>query len=77
MKSGKWAPSLCRRFEGSEPLPSLLHCWRGETVRGSLGERSLRGLPCPLSSQRSLCPRRGGGWVQRLDSQIGSISWQS
>ena len=44
---GKWAPSLCRRFEGSKPLSSLLHCWRGETVRGSLGERSLGGFPTP------------------------------
>ena len=47
VKSGKWAPSLCRRFEGSEPLPSLLHCWSRETVRGSLGERSLGGFPTP------------------------------
>ena len=60
-------PSLPPSYTAGSRGDSEDEPWRGKPG----------GLPCPICSPRSPRPRRGGGWVQRLDSQIGStlISW--
>lgn len=68
-------PFSLRRFEGLETLPpTLLHWWGGGDSEDELWTRKAgRGDILPLLVHQEACAlSSGSGWVQSLDSQIGS-----